>query len=105
MCLPFDGFEVDYTRQQLNDSTVRLRYFPPATPIKREDLEKKILRAIEEGSDASDVVSLLVMYLFTTILFPQTSGCVPVNMFYFVDNLKSLNDYAWGGERKHVITC
>jgi hypothetical protein len=36
------------------------------------------------------------MYLFTTILFPQTSGCVPVNMFHYVDDLKSLKEYAWG---------
>jgi hypothetical protein len=96
MCLPFDGFQVDYTRQQLNDSVVRLRYFPPGKFIKREALEETIISAITEGSEATDVVSLIVMYLFTTILFPQTSGCVPVNMFHYVDNLISLKEYAWG---------
>lgn len=87
---------MDYTRQHLNDSVVRLRYIPPATFITREALEETILRAINEGREASDVVSMLVMYLFTTILFPQTSGHVPVNMFHYVDTLESLRRYVWG---------
>jgi hypothetical protein len=76
MCLPFDGFHVDYTRQQLNDSVVRLRYFPPGKFIKREALEETILNSLKEESEASDVVSLIVVRPFFAPLLTREKNLV-----------------------------
>jgi hypothetical protein len=96
MGLQFNGNKVIYKRQELTQSVIRTRYFQPSGEITRNLLEERILDALREGSPASDVVSLLVMYLFTMILFPQANGSVPVHMFHYVDDLDSLDTYSWG---------
>jgi uncharacterized membrane protein len=57
--------------------------------------EKKVLEV--------DVVRLLIMYIFTTILFPMGSGSVPAQFFHYVDNLDKLWDYSWGKTVYNVL--
>lgn len=96
MGLQFNGSKVIYKRKELTQSVIRSRYFQPSGEISRNLLEEKILDALRERSPASDVVSLLVMYLFTMILFPQANGSVPLHMFQYVDDLDRLDTYSWG---------
>jgi hypothetical protein len=54
------------------------------------------LKAIDDDAVAEDVVGLLVMYLFTTILFPQASEYVPIHMFHYAEDVNKLCSFAWG---------
>lgn len=36
-----------------------------------------------------------MMYIFTTILFPQTSANVPIHLFPYVENIDRLKAYNW----------
>jgi hypothetical protein len=63
-------------------SKVRMRHFVRSGEIGRNALENRIQELVESPNpDVLDsyVVALLVMYLITTILFPQSSGSVPVH--------------------------
>jgi hypothetical protein len=54
------------------------------------------LKAIDDDIATEDVVGLLVMYLFTTILFPQASGYIPIHMFHYAEDMNKLHSFAWG---------
>jgi hypothetical protein len=106
MALPTNGDPVNYTRQKQVQSSIRLRYFPPTGEISRENLELKILELLlgkEKKVPEADVVGLLIMYLFTTILFTLGSGAVPAQFFHYVDSLDRLWDYSWGKAVYNVL--
>jgi hypothetical protein len=70
MCLPLKGTPVVYRRTMVMDFTLCLRHFRYNQEISHQQLEEAILKAIDDNVVAQDVVGLLVMYLFTIILFP-----------------------------------
>lgn len=89
------GSIVHYRREFVTNYRLRSAYFRDTGKITRVDLENAILKAINEKKPEVDVVGLLVMYLFTTILFPQACGNVPVHMFSYVEKLDELHGYNW----------
>ncbi|XP_078166159.1 uncharacterized protein LOC144560785 [Carex rostrata] len=113
MCLPCKGKPVSYPREKgakRKPSVLRNKYFEPNKFILRKDLEDKISIALNENHEAKDVVGLLVMYLFTTVLFPLASGYVPVNMFQYAEDIESLCGYNWGNAvyrmlKDNIPTC
>lgn len=77
MALPTNGDPVNYTKKRQRESIVGLHYFPPNGEITQESVEQEIVDLVLDKSKnvpESDVLSLLVMFLFTTTLFPQDSG-------------------------------
>lgn len=97
MSLPNSGIYVSHKKIATKKSVLRNRHFPNKTTIKREALESAILDALDDtGCPPEEVVGLIIMYLFTTVLFPQTAGNVPMNLFYYVDNVLDLRLYNWG---------
>jgi hypothetical protein len=98
MVLPTDGDTVNITRKDQQRSIIREKYFGGKGAITRGKLEsklKELLKKIDIVPDAH-VVALVVVYIFTTILFPQSNGNVPVQLFSYVDNLETLWEYNWG---------
>lgn len=96
MCLPNIGKHVNYART-VTKSMLRHRHFPRKKSIRRADFQKGIVKALDDPNcSPEDVVGLLVMYLFTTILFPQAGGAVPLHLFNYVEKLDELKKYNWG---------
>lgn len=97
MCLGKNGAPVVYKRDSVITYRMRHKYFPNKVnrDITRSELEKAILKAIADKEDPEEVVGLLVLYLFTTVLFPQTTGNVPIHMFRYVENLGDLKEHNW----------
>ena len=86
------------------------KYFKEANEISRNLLEEKIVEALDNQCPVKDVVGLLVMYLFTTILFPQVSGFVPIHMFRYAEQLDGLKDLNWAEGvlnhlKQHIRYC
>ena len=96
MCLPSKGIQVNCDRTSYTDSPLRWRHFRDMTRITKPDLEKAILKAIDDKCAPADVVGLLVMYLFTSTLFPQANGCVPTLFFPYVEIIEKIRTYNWG---------
>jgi hypothetical protein len=96
MCLPSNGNPVVYKRKMITGFSLRARHFRFNQDISRHQLEQAILKAIDDKVVADDVVELLVMYIFTTILFPQAGGTVPVHIFHYVENIEKLWFFSWG---------
>ena len=73
MCLGKNGALVVYKRDSVITYRMRHKYFPNKVnrDITRSELEKAILKAIADKEDPEEVVGLLVLYLFTTVLFPK----------------------------------
>lgn len=95
MGLSTDGKPVQYKRDCVTVYALRSRHFQQYSgEITRKQLEDAIVRSIDNGPP-EDVVRLLVLYLFTTILFPQTTGNVPIHMFGIAEDLKQLKFYNW----------
>lgn len=102
MCLPSTGDMVNIANVRSTPTRLRQKFFPGMRTISRSQLEKVIEAALkndcpEMNCPANEVVSLLVLYIFTTILFPNTGGSVPMHLFGYVENLDRLNSYNWGG--------
>lgn len=92
LCLPAEGQVVDLSQVRVSTSPLRLKYFPGhISQLRRYDLEDVIEDLVKKQSsdpqDARDVVSLLVLYLFTAILFPNTAGSVPLQFFRYAKYL------------------
>lgn len=88
LCLPSKGKVVDMkpTREL---SVFRQKYFPGKKRIVRKDLETVIKAVIDDhSSPPEDVTGLLVLYVFTTILFPNTHGSVSMSLFRYREYLK-----------------
>lgn len=73
-------------------------------------LECAIVDAIKKNCPAKEVVGLLVMYLFTTILFPRSGAAVPVHLFNYVEDVEQLYDYNWADAvyemlKYHIPKC
>lgn len=100
MCLPSKGQDVSYSRAYSRakpyNSALRCKYFSPNKHITKPQIERAILDALDKNHAPNDVVGLLVMYLFTTVLFPQSSGYVPVHMFQYVEDVENISKYNWG---------
>lgn len=96
----FEGDEVDIRKKTKPfRSELKNWYFSPRGEISRKKLEKKIkklLHRTEPPVPVEDIVGLVIMYLFTTVLFPQASGSVPGNLFHYLDNIHTLRKYSWG---------
>lgn len=110
MCLPSTGTTVKWKRATSVDSALRCKHFASNTSISRQELESAILKAIDKNCKAEEVVGLLVVYLFTTILFPQTGTTVPVHMFHYGECTTDLAGYNWGDAvydllMYHIPTC
>lgn len=89
---------------------MRKKYFKNQGDIPRKQLEAVILKAIETSEPAEEVVGLLIMYLFTMVLFPLTNGSVPLHLFHYCDNLAALRNYSWADAvytqlMKHIPLC
>lgn len=95
MCLTSKGANVQYKREYVGQYTLRTKYFGRSGRISRADLENGIVKALDDKQPAKEVVGLLVMYLFTMILFPQSCGKVPVHMFPYAEDLLGLKNYNW----------
>lgn len=103
MGLSTEGKPVQYKRECVTVYGLRTRHFGRGTgEITRRELEDAIVKAVDDTSLCSeinnkvaDVVRLLVLYLFTTILFPQSTGNVPIHMFDVAENLKKLKFLNW----------
>jgi hypothetical protein len=106
LALPTNGDPDNYTRKNQVKSSIKSKYFNPIGEISREILELMILELVLEKEKKvleADVVRLLIMYIFTTILFPMGSGSVPAQFFHYVDNLDKLWDYSWGKTVYNVL--
>lgn len=79
-------------------SMLREKYFIPTGEISRNDLEDKIkeLLGAEIPVPENDIVGLIIMYLFTMILFSQSTGSVQGKLFHYLDDVESLKKYDWG---------
>lgn len=102
MCLPSTGDMVNIANVRSSPTRLRRKFFPGMRTITRIQLEKVIEAALdnncpEMNCPENEVVSLLVLYIFTTILFPNTAGSVPFHLFPYVENLDRLYSYNWGG--------
>lgn len=95
MGLGTEGSFVVYNRKELDASALRRRYFQNEGEITRSQLEDAILQTLEKKCAANDVVGLLVMYLFTTVLFPQACGNVPIHMFRYAEDIERLRKSNW----------
>jgi hypothetical protein len=95
MCLSSKGANVQYKREDVGQYALRTKYFRRSGGITRVQLENVIVKALDDKQPEKEVVGLLVMYLFTMILFPQNCGKVPVHMFRYVENIVGLKDYNW----------
>ena len=96
LCLPNLGKTVTWRRFTYTESMLRHKHFKTIRRISRQQLEEAILKAISDKCPAKEVVGLLVMYLFTTILFPQTGTTVPIHLFNYVEDIDTLYRYNWG---------
>lgn len=94
ICLPSKGDVVDLSQVRNSTSLLREKYFGRKSQIRRQELEKVIVQLLDsEASTPRDVVSLLVLYLFTTILFPNTAGSVPLHLFRYAELIWKLISY------------
>lgn len=93
--LSTEGSVVVYNRRELDTSGLRRKYFKNEGEITRSQLEAAILQCIDKKVSAADIVGLLVMYLFTTVLFPQACGNVPIHMFRYAEDINRLRKYNW----------
>lgn len=101
MGLSLDGKPVPYKRDCVTVYGLRRRYFGEGTgEITRRELEDAIVKAIDdentEEENEEEVIRLLVLYLFTTILFPQSTRNVSIHMFSIAEDLKRLKFFNWG---------
>jgi hypothetical protein len=81
----------------VTNSRLKNDYFGKSTrSITKKSLEEAILKALEDGKPEKDVVGLLIMLLFTAILFPQACSTVPVHLFKYAENLEQIGNYSWG---------
>jgi hypothetical protein len=46
-------------------------------------------------NECKDFVSLMVLYIFTMLLFPRSGGKVTTSMIPYAKNLKALPGFAW----------
>ena len=84
LCLPNEGLVVDLSQVRVSTSPLREKYFPHHKQIRRPVIEEVIKKVVQDkNSNARDVVSLLVLYIFTTVLFPNTAGSVPLQLFRY----------------------
>ncbi|KAF3329802.1 Ulp1 protease family, C-terminal catalytic domain-containing protein [Carex littledalei] len=97
MGLGFEGEVVVYKRETLTFSALRRKFFEKRNEkITRKELEDTIIAALgNKKGTAEEIGGLLVMYIFTTILFPQNSGNVPIHLFPYVENIDRLRKYNW----------
>jgi hypothetical protein len=94
--LPTVGDVVNVQRKGKKVSILRNKYFPKNGEIKRAALKEKILVLLkEEGTPPEDIVGMIIMWIFTTVLFPHSSGTCPAHLFYYVDNVQNIRKYSW----------
>jgi hypothetical protein len=103
MGLAVEGEVVQYTRGGDNGNSLRNRHFSPKGKISVPQLENAIRNALTKQSAEEDVVGLLVMYLFTMILFPLASGLVPAHLFHYAEDFRNLRNYNWAQAVHRVL--
>ena len=46
--------------------------------------------------DIEDFARIFILFLFNTVLFPNAHMYVPAYLVHYVDNLETIDEYAWG---------
>lgn len=78
-------------------------YFPGLHRIKKSDVEKALNRAVAkdcQGKEAveekdKDVVRLILLILFITILFPNAGSSLSWDLVKHCDDLEQIGEYGW----------
>ncbi|KAK1257186.1 hypothetical protein QJS04_geneDACA024912 [Acorus gramineus] len=66
---------------------------PPTTKNIVRHLQRLMLYEI--GGALEDFMKMMVLLLFSTVLFPQTNFAIPIQLLRYVDEIERLGDYAW----------
>ena len=103
MGLGIRGEAVEYKKGRLEDTSFRCRHFRRTGRLSVRMLENAIKKALEEDANVDDVVGLLVMYLFSMVLFPLACGNVPNHLFHYASNIDRLKEYNWAEAVHRVL--
>ena len=74
------------------------KFFSTRRPDRQsiEELLDKCLRGVADLSD-DDMVRIIVLHMFSTTLFTQSSRTVPTKLCDYLDDLSQLSKYNWPG--------
>lgn len=103
MGLGVSGEAVEYKKGRLEDTSFRCRHFRRNGRLSVRMLENAIRKALEEGATVDDVVGLLVMYIFSMVLFPLACGNVPNHLFHYASDIDNLKEYNWAEAVHRVL--
>lgn len=103
MGLGIRGEVVEYNKGRLDHTSFRCRHFHRTGRLSVRLLENAIKKALEENAHVDDVVGLLVMYLFSMVLFPLACGNVPNHLFHYASNIDRLKEYNWAEAVHRVL--
>lgn len=96
--LPFTGNEINISMQG-RSIELREKYCTKNGPCRstRDTFFVAAGQAIESG-EIEDAARLLLMFLFSTFLFPAANASTPPALFSYVTDLPALWSYKWGEE-------
>ncbi|KAK1311228.1 hypothetical protein QJS10_CPA08g01048 [Acorus calamus] len=71
------------------------RFFDKSLPTTNVIVRHLQRLMYEELGPLEDFTKMMVLLLFSTVLFPQTNFSLPIQLLSYVDEIERLQDYAW----------
>ncbi|KAK1291739.1 hypothetical protein QJS10_CPB17g00365 [Acorus calamus] len=71
------------------------RFFDKSLPTTNVIVRHLQRLMYEELGPLEDFTKMMVVLLFSTVLFPQTNFSLPIQLLSYVDEIERLQDYAW----------
>lgn len=94
--LPLTGNSVNLS-SRVGSCDLRSKYLSSSHRPTREQLFLGVKRAIE-SFDVDNAARLLLLFLFSTFLFPAANSSTPPALFEYVSDLSGLWAFKWGDE-------
>lgn len=94
--LPLVGNSINICKRKIS-SNLRNKYPVLHSRVTKQHIFSCIKEAVSNKDD-EDAARLMIMFLFSTILFPAPNSSVPPALFEYVDDLSALWLFKWGDE-------